>query len=174
MSLNIDDFKAKLIGGGARANLFKVTMNFPGYAGGDTELTSFMVKGASLPASTLEAIAIPFRGRQAFVAGDRAFETQSFTVINDNGMEVRNAFERWMNAINQHNSNLGLSNPVDYEVDYTVEQLNKNDEVTKTYTFRNSFPVNVSQIELSNDSENTIEEFEVEMRYTYWESSTTS
>ena len=29
---NITDFKAKLAGGGARANQFKVTMPFPGYA----------------------------------------------------------------------------------------------------------------------------------------------
>ena len=29
---NINDFKAKLAGGGARANQFKVTMPFPGYA----------------------------------------------------------------------------------------------------------------------------------------------
>ena len=29
---NINDFKAKLAGGGARGNQFKVTMPFPGYA----------------------------------------------------------------------------------------------------------------------------------------------
>ncbi len=36
---NINDFKAKLAGGGARANQFKVTMPFPGYAqvGGEIE-----------------------------------------------------------------------------------------------------------------------------------------
>ena len=49
--LGVDDFKSKLVGGGARSNLFKVTMNFPGYAGGDVELTSFMCKTAQFPAS---------------------------------------------------------------------------------------------------------------------------
>ena len=44
--LGVDDFKSKLVGGGARSNLFKVTMNFPGYAIGDVELTSFMCKTA--------------------------------------------------------------------------------------------------------------------------------
>ena len=35
---NINDFKANLAGGGARANQFQVTMTFPGYAaiGGET------------------------------------------------------------------------------------------------------------------------------------------
>ena len=35
---NINDFKSRLAGGGARANQFKVTLPFPGYAavGGET------------------------------------------------------------------------------------------------------------------------------------------
>ena len=60
--LGVDDFKAKLKGGGARANLFKATVNFPGYAGGDVELTSFMCKAAQLPASIMAEIVVPFRG----------------------------------------------------------------------------------------------------------------
>ena len=41
---NINDFKSKLRGGGARANQFRVTMPFPGYAavGGETEEMSFL------------------------------------------------------------------------------------------------------------------------------------
>ena len=46
MSLRVDDFKAKLKGGGARRNLFRATVNFPAYAGGDVELTSFLCKTA--------------------------------------------------------------------------------------------------------------------------------
>ena len=51
--LGVDDFKSKLRGGGARPNLFKATVNFPGYAGGDVELTSFLCKAAQLPASVM-------------------------------------------------------------------------------------------------------------------------
>ena len=40
-NLGITDFKAKLVGGGARNNLFKVTANFPAYAAGNTALDSF-------------------------------------------------------------------------------------------------------------------------------------
>jgi len=42
---NINDFKAKLAGGGARANQFKVTMPFPGYAqvGGEIEDLAFFM-----------------------------------------------------------------------------------------------------------------------------------
>ena len=172
--LGVDDFKSKLTGGGARANLFKVTVNFPAYAGGDVELTSFMVKAAALPASIIAPITVPFRGRQLQIAGDRTFEPWTITVINDVNMEVRNAFERWMNGINQNRSNTGLTNPSEYQADMIVEQLNKAGDVTKRYDFRGTFPTNVSAIELSYDTENAIEEFTVELQVQYWESDTTS
>ena len=172
--LGVDDFKSKLTGSGARSNLFKATVNFPGYAGGDVELTSFLIKAAQLPSSVIAPITIPFRGRQLQIAGDRTFEPWTITIINDVDMNVRNAFERWMNGINQHNNNTGLSNPTDYQADMIVEQLNKAGEVTKRYDFRGTFPTNVSSIELSYDTENTIEEFTVELQVQYWESDTTS
>ena len=172
--LGVDDFKSKLTGGGARSNLFKAKVNFPGYAGGDVELTSFLIKAAQLPSSVIAPITIPFRGRQLQIAGDRTFEPWTITIINDVDMNVRNAFERWMNGINQHNNNTGLSNPTDYQADMIVEQLNKAGEVTKRYDFRGTFPTNVSSIELSYDTENTIEEFTVELQVQYWESDTTS
>lgn len=172
--LGVDDFKSKLVGGGARANLFKATVNFPGYAGGDVELTSFMIKAAQLPASVIAPITVPFRGRQLQIAGDRTFEPWTVTVINDTNMEVRNAMERWMNGINQHSANTGLSNPTDYQADMVVEQLDKEGNAVKRYDFRGTFPTNVSSIEVSYDSENVIEEFTVEFQVQYWESNSTT
>lgn len=172
--LGVDDFKSKLTGGGARSNLFKATINFPAYAGGDVEFTQFMVKGAGLPASNLGTIEIPFRGRQVKVAGDRTFEPWTITVINDNEMTVRNAFETWMNGINEHANNVGLANPVDYQADLIVEQLDKAGNTTKRYDIRGAFPTNISQVDLSYDSTDQISEFTVELQYQYWESNTTS
>ena len=172
--LGVDDFKAKLTGGGARPNLFKATINFPAYAGGDSEFTSFMVKGAGLPASVIANIDIPFRGRQLKIAGDRTFEPWTITVINDAEMRVRNSFETWMNGINEHVNNTGLQNPTDYQADMIVEQLGKDGSVTKTYTLRGAYPTNISQIDLSYDTNDAIEEFTVEINYQYWESNTTS
>jgi hypothetical protein len=171
---NVDDFKAKLIGGGARPNLFRVTVNFPAYAGGNTELASFLVKGAQLPGSTIAQIDVPYRGRQLKIAGDRTFENWTITVLNDAVMDVRNAFERWMNGMNEHTENVGISTPTDYQADMIIDQLDKADNVTKSYTIRGAFPVNVAAIDLSFDSNDAIEEFTVELAYQYWESGTTS
>ena len=78
--LGINDFKSKMIGGGARSNLFKVTCNFPAYAGGNSELAAFMIKAAQLPSSIIAPITVPFRGRQLQLAGDRTFEPWTIMV----------------------------------------------------------------------------------------------
>ena len=172
--LNIDDFKAKLKGGGARPNLFKATINFPAYAQGDVELTSFMCKAAVLPASTMAVIDVPFRGRQLKIAGDRTFDTWSPTILNDTDFNVRNAMERWMNGINAHSANTGLVAPADYSADLVVEQLDRDETVLKRYNFRGCFPTNISAIDLAYETNDAIEEFTVEFQVQYWESATTS
>ena len=172
--LGVDDFKSKIRGGGARPNLFRATVNFPTYAVGDVELTSFMCKGAQLPASVMTAIDVPFRGRQLRVAGDRTFEPWTVTIINDTDFAVRDSMERWLNGINNHKANAGLTNPVDYQADLIVDQLDRDGNEIKTYNFRGAFPVNISNIELSYETVDTIEEFTVEFQIQYWESNTTS
>ncbi len=172
--LGVDDMKAKLIGGGARPNLFKVTMNFPSYVTADTSLASYMCKAASLPASTIAPIMVPFRGRQLQIAGDRTFEAWNITVINDTDFNVRNSFEQWMNGINQHETNTGLTQPSSYMADMIVEQLDKDGTVKKKYDIRGTFPTSLGAIELAYTDENTIEEFTVELQVQYWESNKTT
>ena len=172
--LGVDDMKAKLVGGGARPNLFKVTMAFPSYVTANVELASYMCKATSMPASTIAPITVPFRGRQLQIAGDRTFDPWSVTIINDTDFNVRNSFEQWMNGINQHKQNTGLTQPSSYMADMIVEQLDKDGTVEKTYNIRGTFPTNLGAIELSYDSENAIEEFEVELQIQYWESDKTT
>lgn len=174
MVLSVDDFKAKLKGGGARPNLFKATINFPAYANGDVEITSFMCEAAQLPGSTMGVITVPFRGRQLKIAGDRTFETWSPTIINDTDFRIRNAMERWMNGINAHSANTGLTAPVDYEADLIIEQLDRDESVLKTYNFRGCFPTAISPIDLAYGTNDEIERFTVEFQVQYWESNTTS
>ena len=172
--LGVDDMKAKLVGGGARPNLFKVTMAFPSYVTANVELASYMCKASSMPASIIASIEVPFRGRQLKVAGDRTFDPWSVTVINDTDFNVRNSFEQWMNGINQHKANTGLTQPSSYMADMIVEQLDKNGTTKKTYNIRGCFPTNLGAIELSYETGDTIEEFEVELQVQYWESDKTS
>ena len=173
---NINDFKAVLKGGGARANQFSVNMPFPGYAGvgGESRVMSFLCRATNLPGMTLGEVAVPFRGRSLYIAGDRTFETWTTTIMNDTDFLIRNAMERWMNGINALSDNSGLSNPSDYQVDAFIDQLDRAGQVIKSYTFRGIFPMTIAPIEVAYDTNDAVEEFEVTYRYQFFESNTTS
>ena len=169
----IDDFKANLIGGGARANQFRVTITPPpGIAIGlVVRRSSFLAKASNLPTQTLGEIPIPFRGRNIYIAGDREFDTWTTTFINDTDFMVRNAMERWMNGINDTVENTGVSSPAEYTADLFVEQLDRDDTILKSYIFRNAYPLTTAAIEVAAETVNTIEEFEVTWRYQHFEAS---
>ena len=170
----IDDFKANLLGGGARANQFRVTITAPtGIAIGlDVRRTSFLVRGSTLPTFTLGEIPIPFRGRNIYVAGDRpAFDIWSTTFINDTDFMIRDAMERWSNGINDLADNTGVTDSSDYQTDLTVEQLDRDDTVLKSYIFRNAWPTGIGAITLDTAEATAIEEFEVTWRYQHFEAS---
>ena len=173
---NINDFKAKLAGGGARANQFKVTMPFPGYAqvGGEIEDLAFLCRATSIPEMNIASINIPFRGRNIKIAGDRTIAEWGITVLNDTNFKLRNAFERWQNGINNMSDNEGLTNPVDYQVDAFVDHLDRNGNTVKSYTLRGAFPTIVGTIELTYDEATAIEQFDVTFQYQYFETNTTT
>ena len=171
---SINDFKANLIGGGARANQFRVTITPPpGIAIGlDVRRTSFMCNATNLPAQELTPIEVPFRGRKIYIAGDREFaETWTTTFINDTDFMIRNALERWSNGINDLALNTGVIDPADYQTDLTVEQLDRDDTVLKTYIFRSAWPVSIGSIELTSEAADALEQFDCTWRYQHFEAS---
>ena len=174
----ISDFKSRLVGGGARPNLFEVRMtDLPDFVDDwPSETFQFMCKAAALPASNIAAIDVPFRGRIFKVAGDRTIDTWTITIINDEDFRIRNAMEAWMDGIAKLCNNLGATNPSAYMRNATVFQLGRGanprsenadgdrNAVLAEYEFIDMFPTNISQIDLSYDSSDTIEEFTVEFQ----------
>ena len=174
----ISDFKSRLVGGGARPNLFEVRMtDLPDFVDDwPSETFQFMCKAAALPASNIAAIDVPFRGRIFKVAGDRTIDTWTITVINDEDFRIRNAMEAWMDGIAKLSNNLGATNPSAYMRNATVFQLGRGanprstdadgdrNAVLAEYEFIDMFPTNISQIDLSYDSSDTLEEFTVEFQ----------
>ena len=171
---NIDDFKANLIGGGARANQFKVTITPPpGIAIGlDVRRTSFLVTTAGIPEIAMNFIAVPFRGRNIQYPGDRSDPADwTTTFYNDTDFMIRNAMERWQNGINDYANNTGVTSPADYQTDLFVEQLDRDDTVLKTYIFRNAYPLTIGEIALSSAEAGDLETFDVSWRYQHFEPS---
>jgi hypothetical protein len=187
----ISTFKSKLANGGARPNLFEVRVNFPGgmnlaiQGDGtgtfDSDNFRFLCKAAALPASNIAPIDVPFRGRILKVAGDRTFDTWTVTIINDENFSHRRAFEAWMHNIGQYSDHSGLTSPGSYMGQATVFQLGRaassrqtssdstsNAPILAQYEFVDIFPTNISQIDLSYDTSDTIEEFTVEFQVQYF------
>lgn len=187
----ISAFKSKLIGGGARPNLFEVDVTFPtavnlgiqgdGTGQFDSENFRFLCKAAQLPGSNVTPIDVPFRGRTLKVAGDRTIDPWSVTIINDEDFSHRRAFEAWAQNIAQYGDHSGMTNPADYMGNAIVYQLGRSESVqqgTNTtgdnsrilaqYRFIDIFPTSVSPIELSYDGGDVLEEFTVDFQVQYY------
>lgn len=171
----LSNFKSALIGGGVRPNLFEVQLTtVPAGVTWNAETMSFMCKAAQIPASNIASVDVPFRGRILKVAGDRTVDNWTVTIINDENMQLRRGFEMWVEHMARLDNNVGATNPAAYMMQATVFQLgrggarnatdNNGEEqvILAEYEFRDIFPVNVSPIELSFDSSDTIEEYTVE------------
>jgi hypothetical protein len=168
----ITDFKSKLSGGGARANLFEVVLSFPDSAPTDSNVldkSRFLIKTAALPASTIGPVKVPFRGRILNVAGDRTFESWTVTIINDTDFAIRSALENWINSINRVSDATGATDPALYQADAFVYQLDRNGETLRAYHMYDIFPTNIAQIALSNETTDVIEEFTCEFQVQWWE-----
>jgi|TARA_B100000524_G_scaffold38689_1_gene18792 hypothetical protein len=168
----ITGFKSKLAGGGTRPNLFEVEIAFPEQLAIDNDVkekSRFLVKAAALPASNITPVEVNFRGRILKIAGERTFDTWTVTVINDLDFGIRSAFEKWMNLINKMEDATGTVNPADYQPDAYVHQLDRDGSTLRTYKFHDVFPTNISQIDLSYETTDTIEEFTVELQVQWWE-----
>ena len=175
---SIADFKSQLVGGGARPNLFQVELTTlpDAVQGWSSEKMQYLCKAASLPASNIANIDVPFRGRIFKVAGDRTFDVWTVTVINDEDFILRNAFEGWMDHISRLSNNLGATDPNAYMVDATVHQLGRgsspnskssdgeSNSILKSYKFIDIFPTAISAIDLSYDTGDAIEEFTVDFQ----------
>lgn len=172
---NIADFKAQMIGGGARPNQFRVELTFPSYvtlgvvAG---QRAQFLCKAAQLPASTVENIPVLYRGRPVNFAGERTFQPWTISIYNDTTFGIRNALEQWQSGVQNYNATTGRTNPRDYQVDLNVHQLDRNGATIKSYKFVDAYPTSISAVGLDFESQNAIEMFDVEFTFNFFTSNT--
>lgn len=146
---NLNAFKAEL-GFGVRPNQFRVNIG----------INTFLVKAANLPGVTNGDVTVPVLGRTLKLPGDISFDSWSVTVVNNEAFNVRAYLEDWVNT---------LAEGTLIERDITVEQLDKRGAVLKRITLINAFPKNLSAMDVSYDSADSIQEFTCDFDYQYWE-----
>jgi hypothetical protein len=182
----------------ARPNLFQVSLDFPDIDGGDSgrpdggrdrgrgrngrrgrnrnqdrNLSTFLVKAANLPASTIGVIEVPFRGRQLKIAGDRTFEPWTVTIMNDEAMQLRTRLEAWARAIQDLGMNYQRADTIaNYQATGYVYHYDRQNGANAAYQFEGIWPSNISAIDLAWDSNDTAEEYTVEFQVQYWEPTT--
>lgn len=170
--LSINSFKANFLGG-ARPGLYSVEMTFPtGVTNGlrAAQKLQFMCKSAGLPGTNIGSIEVGYMARKIPIPGDREpFGDISLTIINDTDWIVREAFEKWHNLVNTHETNLGIANIMTLTTDFNMRQLNRDGTILKTYKLVSAFPTQVGDIGLSYDTTSQVEEFTVSIKYAYWQ-----
>jgi len=166
MAFNINQFKAELVGGGARPTLFQVQITNPIDPAADVKIP-FLVRSAGIPASSVGSYEVSYFGRSVKYAGDRVFDDWSVTVINDEDFAIRNALEAWSNAINSHDGNLRAL-PQDYKSNALITQFSKDGSPLRTYVFEGLFPVAIDGIGMDWDARDQIEEYGVTFQYDMW------
>ena len=183
---NITQFKSRL-NGGVRPNLYEVEINFPTGVGGGggtddgkVSLSSqgrYLCRSTSLPTHSQGLIEVPFRGRFLKIPGDRTFEAWTATFYNTSDFNLRAAFENWINIANQTDENIGVVGGLDsLFTDVTVRQLSKDsaggkNSVLRTYRLVDAWPTSVGAINVAYDSNDALEEFDVEFQYQYLDAS---
>ena len=183
---SITNFRDRLVGGGARPNMFEVNITLPEQIAPNGDISQdmrFLVKAAEIPAANIGNIPVPFRGRVLPVAGDRTFDPWTVTVINDAQFNIRDAMEQWSNLINDLQFDVGDINPADYQTKAEVFQLSRQSQgsggqsagkggeiiqTLRTYNFEGIYPTEVSSIALDYGATDQIEEFQVTFNYLYW------
>ena len=183
---SITNFRDRLIGGGARPNMFEVNITLPEQIAPNGDISQdmrFLVKAAEIPAANIGNIPVPFRGRVLPVAGDRTFDPWTVTVINDAQFNIRDAMEQWSNLINDLQFDVGDINPADYQTKAEVFQLSRQSQgsggqsagkggeiiqTLRTYNFEGIYPNAVSSIPLDYGATDQIEEFQVTFNYLFW------
>lgn len=180
MAFNVADFRAQMIGDGARPNLFAVTLTFPNIALNSVasgQKVTFMAKTAQLPGSTIGTVPVYYFGREMKFAGNRTFADWTLTIINDEDFSIRNSLESWMNAINSHSGNVrnaAAAGSNGYSVDATVTQFGKTGNTLKKYNFVGLFPIDLAPIDLDWGSNDAIEEYQTTFAYQWWEADQTT
>ena len=170
---NVSAFR-KALQSGAKPNLFKMSLTIPTGRGIDDDSflgTNFnaLCKSGAIPGFTVGVIEVPFRGRRIKVPGDRTYAEWTATIVNDQNQNMRKAFDRWLKSINNPDGTVDprTSANDDYRTTITIQHLKTNGGISRQYTLEDAFPTDVSAIDLSYDTTDTIQEFTVTFQYHY-------
>ena len=173
MAFALTEFKNNLKQGGARPSLFSVEIQYPQGLRLPPTPSRFLIKGTSIPASTIGTHEVFFHGKAIKVAGDRTFDTLDTTIINDEDFGIRSTLEKWMDFISDHKLNKrekrwkGQGETAEYKGEIIITQHSKAGKELHHYHLIGAFPSALSTINLDWGTQE-IEEFTCTWTFDRW------
>lgn len=176
----LNEFRNRFFG--VRPNRFMVETTWPtGVVSPNLEDLNIYVKAADLPGTTVGQINVAWQGRVVKFAGERVYADWAINVYDCNipAKDLREGFERWMEAMsgrNTHQINYNLVS--DWIVRYsdvvsgttqTPENTQSPNNFNKSVRLKNCFPVDLGPVTLNYDLADSFSEFTVQIAYDYWE-----
>ena len=157
----------------ARPNRFLVS--FSGGTGTEFSLEEsekYYVRSGQLPGKTVGDISNLFWfGQNYKIAGDPTFEDITLKFLNNHGFTIRKKVELWLDNIARTVENT-RGNPEDYKMLMQLDQVNLANEVVASYHCYGVYPKSITAIDVSHESQDTLEEFDVNFSIDYWSSET--
>ena len=173
-----ESFVSKLVAGGARASLFKCKFTPINGAensqSGAVVKSEFICKGVQVPASAVGIVNIMYMGRSVKFPGVRTFDDITTTIINDEGYNMRNKIESWMDKINSHAGNVRSTDAINklatagYSIDMDIHTLGKAGNTIGKWRLHNAWPTSLDQIDVNWEPNDAIMEYSVTWSYDYW------
>ena len=149
---SITTFKEGFLGG-TRANRFVVEPIWPVGINVSADDSSFKMISASLPASTINTISVPYRGRLINFAGDRMYTPWNVGIYDDNNTNsIWKGLHQWAEFMDGHYTHKVKGDDFSYkrlQTTWRMKQLDANGLVLKTITLYKCWPSVVGEVELN-------------------------
>jgi len=159
----------------ARPNQFKIMIVPPEPLKSDWDMTNgnlmVLAKSTKIPSMTVKDYMYQRAGQKLYIpTGEVEHGDASITFYNDSDFSLRTMFNRWM-RLGLHNWEYNIGSIPKLALDGMVMIYHYDYSLKPVYAVKlmNAWPKHVSEIELSQDTENTAEEFTVEFNYSYQE-----
>ena len=164
-NFDIESFKSNFEGG-ARSYLFYFRPNFPsGVSVTSTDKVTYLVRTATLPATTLEEGIANWQGLDLKFATKSTFEDMTITFSVDIEAKVRKVWEDWMRLIHDPVTNR-FGRLGDYLADQRLQLLDYDGTVVMEYILHMAWPKTVGSVTLDYAS-TEVAQFDVTLSYGY-------
>ena len=160
MTFNVENFNNQYIGDYARQNLFLV--NIAGVrASGEVAGGGMFVKAASLPATTVGMVEVPYQNRKLKIPGDRTFADWTATILQDEGYVLRTALLNWQAAISGFSSFSSTAGVSTSHKQILIQPWNRNGTKSGHKANVYGWPMTIAAIDLNWETADKIQEYTV-------------